>query len=84
MTEVWERFSYYGMRALLVLYMNEVRGSVGLIPMITTVAPCPQLIVVLAAIFGFFPSSSPGALPAAQLGGRVWNRAYHRLVWRPG
>ena len=23
-TEVWERFSYYGMRALLVLYMNNV------------------------------------------------------------
>ena len=23
MTEMWERFSYYGMRALLVLYMTD-------------------------------------------------------------
>ena len=24
-TEMWERFSYYGMRALLLLYMNAPR-----------------------------------------------------------
>src|SRR5258705_6872674 len=26
LTEIWERFSYYGMRALLVLYMTESLG----------------------------------------------------------
>jgi dipeptide/tripeptide permease len=26
-TEMWERFSYYGMRALLVLYLVEYRAS---------------------------------------------------------
>ena len=25
-TEMWERFSYYGMRALLILYMVEHQG----------------------------------------------------------
>src|SRR6476469_6258889 len=30
-TEMWERFSYYGMRALLVLFMvDSVRGGMGL------------------------------------------------------
>src|SRR4051812_45739093 len=31
-TEMWERFSYYGMRAILVLYLSapEVRGGLGL------------------------------------------------------
>ena len=24
-TEVWERFSYYGMRAMLVLYLTKVK-----------------------------------------------------------
>lgn len=30
LTEMWERFSYYGMRALLVLYMVEPAGGGGL------------------------------------------------------
>ncbi len=31
-TEMWERFSYYGMRAILVLFLSapEVRGGMGL------------------------------------------------------
>ena len=30
-TEMWERFSYYGMRALLVLFMvDKTRGGLGL------------------------------------------------------
>ncbi len=30
-TEMWERFSYYGMRALLVLFMvDAVRGGMGM------------------------------------------------------
>jgi proton-dependent oligopeptide transporter, POT family len=29
-TEMWERFSYYGMRALLILFMVEPRGNGGL------------------------------------------------------
>src|ERR1017187_7893977 len=30
-TEMWERFSYYGMRALLVLFMvDKVRGGMGM------------------------------------------------------
>ena len=30
-TELWERFSYYGMRAFLILYMTDAaRGGLGL------------------------------------------------------
>ena len=29
-TEMWERFSYYGMRALLILYMTTAVASGGL------------------------------------------------------
>ena len=32
-TEMWERFSYYGMRALLILFMTDVaRGGLGMTP----------------------------------------------------
>ena len=37
MTEMWERFSYYGMRALLVLFMTDaVRGGLGLTDKVAT------------------------------------------------
>ncbi len=29
MTELWERFSYYGMRALLMLFMVELPSQAG-------------------------------------------------------
>jgi POT family proton-dependent oligopeptide transporter len=36
-TEMWERFSYYGMRALLILFMTDaVRGGLGLSDQIAT------------------------------------------------
>jgi POT family proton-dependent oligopeptide transporter len=36
-TEMWERFSYYGMRALLVLFMvDAVRGGMGLTEKVAT------------------------------------------------
>src|SRR4029079_3324681 len=36
-TEMWERFSYYGMRALLVLFMvDSVRGGMGLTDKVAT------------------------------------------------
>ena len=37
LTEMWERFSYYGMRALLVLFMvDSVRGGQGMTDTIAT------------------------------------------------
>ena len=36
-TELWERFSYYGMRAMLVLFMvDSVRGGMGLTDEVAT------------------------------------------------
>lgn len=37
-TEMWERFSYYGMRALLVLYMKDMieKGGIGLTDKVAT------------------------------------------------
>src|SRR5512139_80795 len=37
-TEMWERFSYYGMRALLVLFMTDavVKGGMGLTDKVAT------------------------------------------------
>ena len=43
-TEMWERFSYYGMRALLILFMTAapVAMMIGAIPMSSTAAiPTP-------------------------------------------
>jgi len=69
-TEMWERFSYYGMRALLVLFMvDAVRGGLGLSDRVAT------------AIYGIYTGavylmSLPGGWVGDRLLGRqgaVWN-----------
>src|ERR671921_281410 len=59
-TEMWERFSYYGMRAMLVLFMvDAVRGGMGLSDEIAT------------AIYGLYTA---GVYLAALPGGWVADR----------
>lgn len=71
-TEMWERFTYYGMRALLVLFLaDSVRGGFGLDDRIAT------------AIYGLYISASyilclPGGWVADRLIGA------RRAVWHGG
>src|SRR3984957_6002039 len=66
-TEAWERFSYYGMQTLLVLYMVKqllLPGHSEHIAGLTAVRAAPEghfghaltTVVVLSAIFGLYPS----------------------------
>lgn len=71
-TEMWERFSYYGMRALLVLFMvDAVRGGMGMTDKVAT------------AIYGLY---SAAVYLAALPGGWVADRLLgaQRAVWYGG
>src|SRR3954465_2165752 len=71
-TEMWERFSYYGMRALLVLFMADaVRGGFGLSDKMAT------------SIYGLYTA---GVYLAALPGGWVADRLLgaQRAVWWGG
>jgi POT family proton-dependent oligopeptide transporter len=71
-TEMWERFSYYGMRALLVLFMvDATRGGLGLTDEVAT------------AIYGLYTA---GVYLAALPGGWVADRLLgaQRAVWWGG
>jgi POT family proton-dependent oligopeptide transporter len=48
-TEAWERFSYYGMTALLVLYMSQ---ALLLSPHVEQIAGFPQFRAAVEAVFG--------------------------------
>ncbi len=72
MTEMWERFSYYGMRALLVLFLADaVRGGLGLTDEVAT------------AIYGLYTAA---AYLAALPGGWIADRflGAQRSVWYGG
>ena len=72
-TEMWERFSYYGMRALLVLFMVEAikNGGLGLTDQVAT------------AIYGLYTA---GVYLAALPGGWIADRflGAQRSVWYGG
>jgi POT family proton-dependent oligopeptide transporter len=70
--EMWERFSYYGMRALLVLFMvDKVRGGLGMDDKTAT------------AIYGLYGATVYlMALPGGWLGDRLWGA--QRAVWFGG
>ncbi len=72
-TEMWERFSYYGMRALLVLFMTDavVRGGLGMTDKVAT------------AIYGLYTAA---VYLAALPGGWVADRflGAQRSVWFGG
>jgi len=71
-TEMWERFSYYGMRALLVLFMvDSVRGGLGMDDRTAT------------AIYGLYTSAVYlMSLPGGWLADRLWGA--QRAVWYGG
>jgi len=71
-TEMWERFSYYGMRALLVLFMvDAVRGGMGMSDKVAT------------AIYGLYTASVYlMSLPGGWLSDRLWGA--QRAVWIGG
>ena len=72
LTEMWERFSYYGMRALLVLFMvDQVRGGLGLDDRTAT------------AIYGIYTAAVYlMSLPGGWLADRVCGA--RRAVWYGG
>jgi proton-dependent oligopeptide transporter, POT family len=72
LTEMWERFSYYGMRALLVLFMvDAVKGGMGLNDKTAT------------AIYGLYTSGVYlMSLPGGWLGDRLFGP--RRAVWYGG
>lgn len=71
-TEMWERFSYYGMRALLVLFMMDaVRGGMGMNEETAN------------AIYGIYTGAVYLlALPGGWLSDRLWGA--QRAVWYGG
>jgi proton-dependent oligopeptide transporter, POT family len=71
-TEMWERFSYYGMRALLVLFMvDAVNGGMGLDDKTAT------------AIYGLYTAAVYlMSLPGGWLADRLWGA--QRAVWYGG
>src|SRR5512140_569989 len=71
-TEMWERFSYYGMRALLVLFMVDAgKGGLGLSDK------------VAASIYGLYTA---GVYLAALPGGWVADRFFgaQKTIWYGG
>jgi proton-dependent oligopeptide transporter, POT family len=71
-TEMWERFSYYGMRALLVLFLvDQTRGGFGM------------SVEVASAIYGLYTASVYlAALPGGWLADRVLGP--QKAVWVGG
>src|SRR6476620_10548017 len=71
-TEMWERFSYYGMRALLVLFMvDSVRGGMGLTDK------------VAASIYGLYTAAVYlAALPGGWIADRILGA--QKAVWYGG
>jgi proton-dependent oligopeptide transporter, POT family len=71
-TEMWERFSFYGMRALLVLFMvDATRGGMGLDDKTAT------------AIYGLYTAAVYlMSLPGGWLADRLWGA--QRAVWYGG
>src|SRR5882672_5488634 len=71
-TEMWERFSYYGMRALLVLFMvDAVRGGMGMTDQVAT------------SIYGLYTAAVYlAALPGGWLADRFLGA--QRSVWYGG
>src|SRR6478736_741128 len=72
-TEMWERFSYYGMRALLVLFMVDAvqKGGMGMDDKLAT------------AIYGLYTAAVYlMSLPGGWLADRLWGA--QRAVWYGG
>ena len=66
-TELWERFSYYGMRALLVLFMTDMVASGGL----------EMTVVDATAIYGLYTFSVYAvALPGGWIADRLMGSRY--------
>ena len=72
LTEMWERFSYYGMRALLVLFMvDAVRGGMGLTDKVAT------------SVYGLYTAAVYlMSLPGGWLSDRIFGA--QRTVWYGG
>jgi POT family proton-dependent oligopeptide transporter len=72
LTEMWERFSYYGMRALLILFMvDAVRGGLALTD------------ETAAAIYGLYTAAAYlVSLPGGWIADRLWGA--QRSIWVGG
>ena len=87
LTEMWERFSYYGMRALLVLFMvDSVRGGQGMTDTIaTSIYGLYTASVYLAALpGGWVADRFLGAQRSIWYGGIVIAAGQFTLAFAPG
>ena len=48
--EMWERFSYYGMRAMLILYLTSAAGPLKTLAGSTLSVDVPQIVESVAAL----------------------------------
>ena len=75
-TEMWERFSYYGMRALLILYMTAPLAAGGL--GFDTAKAGPIYAMYVSSVYllslpgGWLADRVLGLRPAVFLGGVLW------------
>ncbi len=87
LTELWERFSYYGMRALLVLYMTApvTQGGLGFdIPLAATIYGTYTMSVYLLALpGGFIADRLIGARLAVLLGGITIATGHFSMIFAP-
>lgn len=87
LTEMWERFSYYGMRALLVLYMVEPVGGGGLgfdVSKATRIYGVYTGAVYFTNIFGgLLADSLLGARLAVLLGGIIIACGHFSMALQP-
>lgn len=85
MTELWERFSYYGMRALLILYMTAPTTAGGLGFSIARAASLygtyTMSVYLLALPGGFIADRFLGARKAVLLGGCIITLGHLCLVF---
>src|SRR5256885_12608018 len=82
-TEMWERFSYYGMRAILTLYMTKslVEGGLGFDEKYASViyATYVSSVWYLPLVGGWFADRILGARRAVLIGGLLLSRGHYLI-----
>ena len=82
LTNMWEQFSYYGMRALLVYYMTkqllfaQEKSS-------SSTAPTPRFAYFTPIIGGMVADRWLGKRRAVIIGGSTWPRGHFMMAFEP-
>src|SRR4051794_12820309 len=81
-SEMWERFSYYGMRALLVLYMTKGFLGYGDKLAYSVYGAYTALVYAVGFIGGMFADRLLGQRRAAVLGGLLMAAGHLMMTWQ--